>query len=104
MPVEEGHFGYHFTKTILTRNLGEPPPTSSRKPVTDMDVGKVLPGVIEELEYVLPQNFPSSSGKSHRFFLKTKSLTSTGTEWTPIEPSPAIVKIISSLTARVFGT
>ncbi|XMA17447.1 hypothetical protein WAI453_010238 [Rhynchosporium graminicola] len=42
IPIEDNHFGIHFAKTILTKNLG-----------------KVLPGMIEELNYVLPQHFDS---------------------------------------------
>ncbi|KAL2059752.1 hypothetical protein VTL71DRAFT_10136 [Oculimacula yallundae] len=40
IPIEENHFGIHFTKTILTKNIG-----------------KVLPGMIDELNFVLPQQF-----------------------------------------------
>ncbi|OWP01605.1 hypothetical protein B2J93_2121 [Marssonina coronariae] len=67
IPVEEGHLGYHLTKAILTRNLG-----------------RVLPGMIAELDPVLPRPF------------------STCTAWTPLEPSPPLVRMKVSLIARDF--
>ncbi|KAH6714225.1 cytochrome P450 [Leptodontidium sp. MPI-SDFR-AT-0119] len=67
IPIEENHFGIYFSKTVLTKNIG-----------------KVLPGMIEELDFVLPQQFESYP------------------DWTPIEPHSKFTPLISSLTARVF--
>ncbi|KAH7346207.1 cytochrome P450 [Rhexocercosporidium sp. MPI-PUGE-AT-0058] len=67
IPVEENHFGIHFTKTILTKNMS-----------------KVLPGMIEELDFVFPQHFQSYP------------------DWTPIEPNLKFIPMITSLVARVF--